>query len=189
MPSAPSASPKATPPNLRAAENALARLGFSKIPPLVAEVPSPEFWVQEAGVPRRVFPVFVEPGAERERSGRYVSWAAAKTDAAVARAIVVVPSDDAARETWQRVRAAPNGRVETELAILVIPESPGPAAPHWHRGLVPRRELLRLTTGIAVGLYYRAQASEGSAQVDFGEMLEILRSRLGRVALLCEEEI
>ncbi len=167
------------PPSLRLAEAALARLGFARIPPLLpSPTDAPEFWVQESGVPRRAFPVFVESGEAPTGTPRPVRWVAdaARRASAPPRAIAVVPSDTAARAVWEGGRAGPAGPIDAELAVLVVPESSGGAA-HWHRGRLPPRTLLRLATGVAVGLFRQAQSSEGSSQVDFSEMLEILKSR------------
>lgn len=171
--------PTSEPPSdpLRTAEAALAKLGFARIPPVLRTAPNPEFWVQEAGVPRRAFPVFVEAGgapSELPRPARWVS-SAAGTPTAPPRAIVVVPSDAAAQAAWESGRGVSGGPIESELAVLVVPQPEGTA--HWHRGIVAPRTLLRLATGVAVGLFRQAQAEEGSAQVDFSEMLEILKSR------------
>ena len=160
------------------AESALARLGYAKIPPVLPRAaPPPEFWVQESGVPRRAFPVFL--GADREADGkaRYADWFSPSRTASEARAIVVVPSDRAAREAWEVVQSEARAALGNELAILVVPK-PAPAGrPHWHRGILPPRALLRLATGVVVGLYRRAQAMEGASVVDFSEMLEILKER------------
>jgi hypothetical protein len=165
---------------LRTAEAALARLGFSRIPPVTRGAAlTPEFWVREAGVPRRAFPVFVEGGGSASEPPRHARWVRGSAGPAETppRAIVVVPSDAAARAAWDSGRNGPDGPIESELAILVVPRSKGAEAAHWHRGTLPPRTLLRLATGIAVGLFRQAQAEEGSAQVDFAEMLEILKNR------------
>ncbi|HUI38199.1 MAG TPA: hypothetical protein VLY85_01050 [Thermoplasmata archaeon] len=180
MASGPTGANRAGPEALRDAESALARMGFSRIPAVVpGAAPPPEFWVREAGVPRRAFPVFVEPGAPEGGPGPYYQWmtGASTPEPSRSRAIVVVPSERAAREAWSMLRERSAGPVESELAILVLPDGPGARAPYWHRGILPHRALLRLATGIAVGLYYRAQASEGGSQVEFTELLDILKTR------------
>ena len=171
---------KSTPDALRRAEAALQSLGFSKIPPVVDSVaPTPEFWVREPGVPRRAFPVFVEPTADAERAVRFVRRAEGSRgrEGASARAIVVVPTDAAAAQAWSKARDPPDGPLGSEVAILVLPDGSGGSVPHWHEGIVPPRLLLRLATGVAVGLFRRAQASEGSSEMDFTDMIEILKGR------------
>jgi hypothetical protein len=166
---------------LQKAEAALKRLGYARIPPVVRDAPgAPQFWVQEAGVPRRTFPVFVqEGGASRpwDRVGAF-SHRQLEADAAASRAIVVVPSDRAADETWEALRARDRDAA-AEYAILIVPAKADDDEPRWHAGTLPPREVLRLATGIVVGLFRRARAEEGGAQVDFGDLLRILRQRFG----------
>jgi hypothetical protein len=166
---------------VRDAETALRRLGYAKIPPVVRDAPvEPEFWVQEAGVPRRTYPVFLGEGNTRRALDRLDAWVqeAKSPRASPRRAIVVVGSDRAAEEAWARVRRVSAGVLEPEFSFLVLPSaSTSEASAHWHAVVVEPRELLRLTTGVVVGLFARAQAQEGSSQIDFEEMLEILRTR------------
>ncbi|MCI4369422.1 MAG: hypothetical protein L3K09_07675 [Thermoplasmata archaeon] len=161
----------------REAEAALRRLGYARIPPVGARAPGePEFWVQEAGVPRRTFPVYVaqkrSPSVERR-----LLEAGAERKGGIPRAIVVVANDQSATETWERFRQPANGPVDTEVAILVMRPRDGEAAPYWHRAVVSPKELLRLATGVVVGLFRRAKAGEGSGQIDFEEMIGLLESR------------
>lgn len=170
---------RASPPEaLRLAEAALRRLGYARIPPVSGDTPlPPEFWVQEAGVPRRTFPVYVE-GATEAAVGRASAWAkAAGAGTPAARAIFVVPTERAADEAWATVQRSGGG---AELAILVVdPHRRGGEEPKWHAGALPPRELLWLATGVVVGLFRRAQSDEGGAQIDFSEMLQLLRTRFG----------
>ena len=159
---------------LRRAEAALKRLGYARVPSPAREAPTrPDFWVQEAGVPRRTFPVFVRPTEARP--------APVPSEAAVvpARAIVVVEGEGAAEQAWQSLRQSSRDPAP-ELSVLVMPP---PAAsdsePRWHLGTLPPKELLALTTGIVVGMFQRSAAEEGSAQLDFGEMLTLLKTRFG----------
>ena len=173
------------PDRLRKAEAALKKLGYAKVAPTVRDVPGhPSFWVQEAGVPRRTFPVFVQevspapPGAPRS-----VEWARYAREAAekLKRAIVVVPTDRAAEEAWASMRKNAADDPAAELSILVL-HSSVPASgseARWHAGTLPPRELLRLATGVVVGLFRRAHEEEGASQIDFSDMLEILRHRFG----------
>ncbi len=167
---------------LRQAETALKRFGYSRIPSNVRETAvQPEFWVQEAGVPRRTFPVLVASGTDpAPPSDRLAEWIRGAQGARrpTKRAIVVVPTDVEADAEWQKVRETAPSPLDPELSILVLPPRPsGEDGPHWHEVVVSPKELLGLATGVVVGLFRRAHASEGSAQVDFSELLEILRSR------------
>ncbi len=169
---------------LRRAEAALRRLGYSRVPPASRDVPvEPAFWVQEAGVPRRTFPVFVQGPAPDASVNRLFQWARASMAAPSEskRAIVVVPTDRAAEEAWASLRSSPKDDPSSELSILVLdPPHPGSdTEPRWHAGTLPQREILRLATGIVVGLFRRAQDSEGAGQLDFSELLGILRQRFG----------
>lgn len=178
--SEPSASP---PERLRAAENVLKRLGFSRVAP-ARRVPAvePAFWVQEAGVPRRTFPVFLPPGGPATVGEGIDRWVAALQGERprLSRAIFVVPNDAAAEAAWARLARTPDASIDHEVSILVVP-SAGRAveSAHFHLRLAEPREILRLATGVVVGLFRRAQASEGSGQIDFDELLGLLKGRFG----------
>ncbi|MGI0054758.1 MAG: hypothetical protein ACREB9_01460 [Thermoplasmata archaeon] len=167
----------------RSAELALRRLGFSRVVHADRDAGvEPAFWVQEPGVPRRLFPVFIEAGSAStpaETVGRWIDHAQATTSDR--RAIVVVPNDGAAEEAWKRYGAKGGRGPETDLAILVVPPVVGrsESTAHWHARIVSREEVLRLSTGIVVGMFRRAQAEGGSAQLDFEELLGTMRSRFG----------
>ncbi len=165
---------------LRTAEAALKRLGYARIPPVARDLPgAPEFWVQESGVPRRTFPVFVEGRSPPGSLARLSAWAAGAAEVRTLppRAIVVVASDGAADEAWRALRR--ESGVDPELAILVVPpRAEADRAAHWHAGTLPPRAILRLATGIVVGLFRQAQL-DGSSQIDFTEMLGALRQRFG----------
>jgi hypothetical protein len=166
---------------LRQAESALKRFGYSRIPPVSRETAGqPEFWVQEAGVPRRTFPVFVEGPTQIPRSPRWAEWVGTTpgTPFPSRRAIVVVPTDVAAQEAWDHIKRTASPSLDPDLSILVLPGPAGAkAAAHWHEVVVQPRELLRLATGVVVGLFRRLQATEGAAQIDFEEMLSLLHER------------
>lgn len=170
MPSAPGHSGVPGEDRLRHAEAALRRLGFSRVaadhgPPAI----QPEFWVQESGVPRRRFPVFVDSDLRPASAARSADAAPGSNR----RAIVVVPTDQAADATWRREGA---GTLDSELSVLVVPETPrSEEGAYWHARVLDRRALLRLATGVVVGLFRRAEGGEGS--VDFGEMMSLLRRR------------
>jgi hypothetical protein len=158
---------------VKAAEAALARLGYTR----VTAVPpaGPTFWVQEVDTPKRTIPVFLWDGPLDQPVSALNAWrqAAARTGRP-GRAIVVVPSERAAEAALDR--GARKEVVEAELAVLVVPKNPTPSqAPRWHALVLPRREVLDLATGIVVGLFRRAQAMEGSSEIDFQELLQVLR--------------
>ncbi|HYK93114.1 MAG TPA: hypothetical protein VEY07_03620 [Thermoplasmata archaeon] len=159
------------PTRLRHAEAALRRFGYARVAPVMGASVEPEFWVQESGVPRRRFPVFLDRAGAAARE-------AASVSAADRRAIVVVASDQAADEAWQRARHDVRGLLDSEVAILVVPrQAHADSEAHFHSGVLDRAELLRLATGVVVGLFRRAEKGEG--QVDFQEMLLLMRRRFG----------
>lgn len=168
---------------LRAAENVLKRLGYARVPPerKAARV-EPAFWVQEAGVPRRTFPVFVPPGGIATVAQGIDRWVEALREehARLRRAIFVVPNDAAAEAAWARIAHTPGSTIDHEVSILVVPPSEQSAEPpHFHLRLATPGEILRFATGIVVGLFRRAQAAEGSSQIDFEELLGMLKGRFG----------
>ncbi|HXW67771.1 MAG TPA: hypothetical protein VEL82_07865 [Thermoplasmata archaeon] len=168
---------------LRAAENVLKRLGFSRVPPARREGEGgAAFWVQEAGVPRRTFPVFV-PLASPASDDRIEEWASAASGAhgLGRRAIFVVPSDRAADEAWARLSRRPGTTIDNEVSVLVVPTGvrAPPEAGHFHLRIAEPREILALATGIVVGLFRRARASDEPGQVDFEELLALLKARFG----------
>jgi hypothetical protein len=163
---------------VREAESTLRTLGYSRIEPNVRDAKAPPaFWVQEAGVPRRTFPVFVPPTGEPGDAG---PWAGVATrpdpNASAQRAIVVVGSDVAAEATWNQIASEGGADLDSEVRILVL-GAEGRERPHWHAIVVDRRTLLRISTGVVVGMFRRAFASGGQSPVDFSELLEILRER------------
>jgi hypothetical protein len=169
------------PDRLRETENVLKRLGYARIAPGPgSKMVEPSFWVQEAGVPRRTFPVFVpgNRGGVEDGIDRWVEGTRASP--AERRAIFVVPNDSAADAAWDRIARAPGSTIENEVSILVLPSGPRPdPGPHFHLRQVPPTELLRFATGVVVGLFRRAAGSEGGQPVDFEEMLAILKGRFG----------
>ncbi len=169
---------------LRTAETVLKKLGFARVPPARRErAGDPSFWVQEAGVPRRTFPVFVygaPSGTVEDGVDRWVAGVG-NVSAAPHRAIFVVANDRAAEETWARLSRTAGSAIENEVAVLVVPsgERPEAAPPHFHLRVVEPREVLRVATGVVVGLFRRAQSAEESGQIDFEEMLTLLKQRFG----------
>lgn len=166
----------------RSIEVALRRLGFARVNHAHRESGvEPAFWVQEPGVPRRLFPVFIEAPARASPAETIGRWfERGPGPAADRRAIVVVPTDGAAEEAWKRYGSVGGRPVEGDLAILVVPPAEhGEPTAHWHARVVSRDEILRLSTGIVVGMFRRAQAEGGSPQLDFEELLTNLRGRFG----------
>jgi hypothetical protein len=167
---------------LRDAENVLKKLGYSRVPPVRREPDGePSFWVQESGVPRRTFPVFVNAVPSASVAEGVDRWVAGVQTARSPprRAIFVVPTDGAAEETWARLARANDAEIENEVAVLVVPGGERAEPAHFALRVVEPAEILRLATGIVVGLFRRAAASEESGQIDFEEMLGILRLRFG----------
>jgi hypothetical protein len=168
---------RSAPEVLRQVETALKRFGYSRVPVASREASiQPEFWVQEAGVPRRTFPVFVESASLQ----RLAAWVHAMQGpkSTSPRAIVVVPTDHAADEAWSQIKQSSPSTLDPELSILVLPTPKDlTEPPHWHTVVVTPKELLRLATGVVVGLFRRAHVGDAAAQVDFEEMLQILRDR------------
>ncbi len=168
---------------LRVAEDVLRRLGYAKVAPAPrVREPDASFWVQEAGVPRRTYPVYV-PAAERAAlSNRIDRWLEGLRGAPGTgrRAIFVAPNDAAAEDAWSRLAGRDGTTIEHEVSILVVPPAGrSDPPPHFHLRKVPPREVLRVATGVVVGLFRRAHALEGSSQIDFEEMLALLRGRFG----------
>ena len=169
---------------LRSAETVLKKLGFSRVAPVPRERgTTPSFWVQEAGVPRRTFPVFVyggTTGTVDEGVDRWVADVHAAT-APPHRAIFVVANDSAAEATWARLARAAGAAIENEVAVLVVPaaERSDPTPPHFHLRVAEPKEILRIATGVVVGLFRRAQDSDEAGQIDFEEILALLRHRFG----------
>ncbi|MCI4339420.1 MAG: hypothetical protein L3J68_03705 [Thermoplasmata archaeon] len=169
---------------LRTAENVLKKLGYARVPPARRDRDGePSFWVQESGVPRRTFPVFVHHARSGTVDDGVDRWVAGVRTAPLPphRAIFVVANDRAAEETWDRLSHAAGAAIENEVSVLVVPagERADPTPPHFHLRVAAPAEILRLATGIVVGLFRRAQASEESGQIDFEELLGILRQRFG----------
>jgi hypothetical protein len=167
----------------RDAENALKRLGYARVAPARrAGDPEASFWVQEAGVPRRTFPVFV-PARERPSIAEGIDRWVERTGALAGtprRAIFVAPSDAAAEEAWDRLRRARSVTLEHDVSILVVPaDTKVRREGHFALRLETPSELLRLATGVVVGMFRRAHEEEGSGAIDFGEMLGLLRGRFG----------
>ncbi len=170
----------------RTAEHVLKRLGYARVPP-APRTPeaSASFWVQEAGVPRRTFPVYFPTPGDQALRADIDAWATRGSGgsgggASPRRAIFVVGTDGDAESAWDRLREVAGGPLESEVSVLVVPPSgPSASAPHFHLRIVPPREVLRLATGVVVGLFRLSAATEGGHPVDFEEMLQHLKTRFG----------
>jgi len=167
----------------RDAETVLKRLGYARVEPgRRGREPGASFWVQEAGVPRRTFPVFV-PAAERvsvaDGIGRWLERSGPAA-AVPRRAIFVAPNDADAEAAWERLAATGRAAVEDDVSILVVPPAPSPdRAGYFALRRASPRELLRVATGVVVGLFRRARDDDGGGAIDFGEMLQLMRTRFG----------
>ncbi len=176
MAPSPSRSPSLTDEELvREAEAALRELGFPKArsaghrPP-----PAPSFWVENPRTRRRSIPVYVDPAGAVLPS--VMPPADATLDAELPSPILVVSTDAAAESAWSLVPKTRGPLAPAKLRILVLRDPQGTArAPHWHLVTVPPREVLRIATGIVVGMYRRAFAGAGTGDIDFSELLGTLR--------------
>jgi hypothetical protein len=168
---------------LRDAEHVLRRLGYARVAPgSGARELEASFWVQEAGVPRRTFPVIVPPDDRAELSARIDRWleAARSARGRSPRAIFVTPSDTLADVAWEHLARRAAGSLDHEVSILVMPgRSHGEEAAHFQLRTASPREVLRIATGVVAGLFRRAQGADGTGQIDFEEMLRLLRERFG----------
>jgi len=181
-----SATPRvaSTPERQRDAENVLKKLGYSRVSnPRREPVVEPSFSVQEAGVPRRTFPVYVPPGEPAAVEAGIERWVTGVRSARPSqrRAIFVVPTDETAEEAWRRFfRSAGGSAIDHEVSILVVP-SPDRSedVPHFHLRVAEPREILAISTGVVAGLFRRAAAGEGGNPIDFEELLTLLTNRFG----------
>src|SRR5580692_4702916 len=137
MEASPSTSREPTADAVRAAEAALARLGYQRVPR--GPPGGANFWVQEVDTPRRTIPVFLWDGPLDQPVTALNTWRqAAALQGSPGRAIVVVPSERAAEAALDR--GARKEVVEAELAVLVVPKNPAASqTPRWHALVLPRR--------------------------------------------------
>lgn len=173
-----------TPERTRDAESVLRRLGFARVRPerKASGEPGASFWVQEAGPPRRTFPVYLPPAETSAFAEQVDRWlkVGEKSAPARRRAIFVAPSDDVAEATWERLTGHAPAEVGGTVSILVVPKTGAEERPpHFHLRRATPSEVLRVATGVVVGLFRRGQAAEGSSQIDFEEMLAALRATFG----------
>ena len=104
----------ALPDRTRSAENVLKKLGFARVSsPRRDPLVEPSFWVQESGVPRRTFPVYVPSGSSAAVEAGIERWVAGVRTARPSqrRAIFVVPTDETAEEAWRRFSRTAGGTV------------------------------------------------------------------------------
>ena len=168
----------------REAEDALRRLGYARVLPerRGSHDPDAAFWVQEPGLPRRTAPVYVaspEPRALAERIDRWLT-VGPPGPAGARRAIFVAPSDAAAEELWADLAPRQGADVGGRVSILVVPRKDASGASgHFHLRRASPGEVLRVATGVVVGLFRRARVLEQGTQIDFEEMLVALRHQFG----------
>lgn len=167
----------------RTTETVLKRLGYSRVASTRRAPPvEPSFWVQEAGVPRRTFPVYLPAGGRTnvvEGIDRWVEGLG-RERTRPCRAIFVVPTDAVAEEAWAHLTRTSGAAIDNEVSILVVPSTEkAEEGAHFHLRAVDPRELLRTATGVVVGLFRRAQTAGEPGQIDFEEMLALLKGRFG----------
>ena len=173
-----SRSPSVTDEELvREAEAALRELGFSKARPAGHRPPlAPSFWVENPRTRRRSIPVYVDPAGAAVPGVIPSVDSGSDSEVEGAPPILVVPTDAAAESVWGLVPKTRGLLAPTKIRILVLRDPKGAAkAPHWHLVAVPPREVLRLATGIVVGMYRRAFTGSGPGDIDFSELLGALR--------------
>lgn len=167
----------------RDAETVLRRLGYARVAPSRrAREPGASFWVQEAGVPRRTFPVFVPARERASLTDGIDRWLQHEAEARAAprRAIFVASSDSAAEEAWERLVRGGRSAVEHDVSILVVPSEPATErGAHFALRRASATEVLRIATGVVVGLFRRAREEDGAGAIDFSEMLQLIRARFG----------
>jgi len=174
----PSRSPSLTDEELvREAEAALRDLGFPRARSAGHRPsPAPSFWVENPRTRRRSIPVYVDRAGAVLPAVMLPADASPDPDTDLPPSILVVPTDAAAESAQRLVPKSRDLPVPAKLRILVLRDPKGTGrAPHWHLAAVPPREVLRLATGIVVGMYRRAFAGAGTSDLDFGELLGTLR--------------
>jgi hypothetical protein len=159
------------------AEAALKELGFPKARAAgPRRSAAPSFWVENPKTRRRSIPVYVDRAGAVLPGMMPPADATPDPEAEPPAPILVVPTDEAAESFWGRVPKTGSPTARTELRILVLRDAKGTArSPHWHLFTVPPREVLRLATGVVVGMYRRAFAGSGPGDIDFSELLGTLR--------------
>jgi hypothetical protein len=159
------------------AEAALRELGFAKARPANHRPsPAPSFWVESPRTRRRSIPVYVDRAGAVVPGVMPPADATPEADVEAVPPILVVPTDAAAESAWSLVPKSRGLPAPTKIRILVLRGPKGAArSPHWHLVAVPPREVLRLATGIVVGMYRRAFSGSGPGDIDFGELLGTLR--------------
>jgi hypothetical protein len=178
MTPSPSRSPSLTDEEfVREAEAALRELGFPKARSSGHRpTPAPSFWVENPRTRRRSIPVYVDRAGAGLPAGITPADASPEAESEMAPPILVVPTDAAAESAWSLVPKTRGPLAPTKLRILVLRGPQGTArAPHWHLVTVPPTEVLRIATGIVVGMYRRAFAGSGPGDIDFSELLGTLR--------------
>jgi hypothetical protein len=166
---------------VREAETILRKLGFSRaVPDRRRHRVEPTFWVAESGSPTKLQPVFVTPTEDAPADSGLEAWLRhlRTLRPPLPEGILVVPSDRLAETAIARLREGGDASLPGAPPILVVPAEPrGPSTPHWYLRTVAREEVLRVATGVVVGLFRQAQRSEEPTSIDFEEMLFLLRRR------------
>jgi hypothetical protein len=162
---------------LREAEGALRDLGYPKARSAGSRpTAAPSFWVENPRTRRRSIPVYVDRAGAALPGVLPPTDATPDPDADPTPPILVVPTDAAAESAWSLVPKNRGVPTPSKLRILVLRDPKGEArAPHWHLVTVPPREVLRISTGIVVGMYRRAFTGNGPSDIDFSELLGTLR--------------
>jgi len=160
---------------VREAEAALRDLGYHRTRSSGPRpLPTPSFWVHGPRSRTGSIPVYVNRPEGALPAGAPANGPEAETHAA----ILVVPTDAAAESAWRLLPSSPGAPSPTKLSILVLRDPRGNSrAPHWHLLVAPPKEVLRLATGIVVGMYHRAFAGQAGGDIDFGELLATLRAQ------------
>lgn len=164
---------------VREAEVALRDLGFPRARSSAMKAGgTPTFWVESRSARRRSIPVYVDKVGGLLPSMMPPADATPDAEADLAPSILVVPTDAAAESAWNLVPQNRGILAPAKIRILVLRDPGGTSrSPHWHLVTVPPTEVLRLSTGIVVGMYRRAFAGEGAGDVDFAELLGVLRGQ------------
>lgn len=201
----PAGGPKGRTGRLRTIAQTLLKMGY----PPVASVASGarrevDLWVVREGgsvqLPVYISPASTGPRVEEEAAALIRRWSEGNRTAEVALtpSILVVSNDMAASAAARNLfETSPISApaTTTTAAILVVPPEEG--RPHWHRYILPPRQVLTLATGTILGLTLRQGSinpeGEGGPNLDFAAMLHHLKFTLhvdveGSLGVTSEED-